>query len=265
MKKYSLLLAVLFAFQVSAFSQSSSIWTVDLVKSNEGQQKNLLNFYDQNWAKARQILKEKGKIISFRVLSFPPGKNLTWDIMLMTEYANRETFDARETLIAEIFKNRQTVLINGLTGRQMSKIINPDLGYNEPISSEKAKEIINKIEIEAVKIPLENYIKGQATGNGNFIRQAFHKDARITAFRDGKLLNLSVEEFAGRFNGKSADDESKRKRSFEILEISGDAAIARVTLDYPTIKFTDYMSLLKIDGEWKIINKNFYGEAKTKK
>ena len=27
--------------------------------------------------------------------------------------------------------------------------------------------------------------------------------------------------------------------------------IAEIVLDYPQVKFTDYMSLLKIDGEWK--------------
>ena len=119
-----------------------------------------------------------------------------------------------------------------------------------------------KTEREAVKVPLENYIKAQATGNGDYIRQAFHKDGRIMAFRDGKMTNLSVEEFAGRFNGKAADDEAKRKRSFEIVEIVGNAAIARVILDYPTVKFTDFMSLLKVDGEWKIVNKSFYAEPK---
>ncbi|MBK7705697.1 MAG: nuclear transport factor 2 family protein [Acidobacteria bacterium] len=117
-------------------------------------------------------------------------------------------------------------------------------------------------EKEKVRVPLESYIKGHATGNPDFIRAAFHKDARINAFRDGKLLNLSAEEFAVRFNGKAADDEAKRKRSIDTIEISGNSAIARITLDYPAVKFTDYMSLLKIDGEWKIINKTFYAEPK---
>ncbi len=66
----------------------------------------------------------------------------------------------------------------------------------------------------------------------------------------------------GTFYRKAAADEAKRKRSFEILDIAGNAAIAKVTLDYPTVKFTDYMTLLKIDGEWKIINKTFYREKK---
>lgn len=35
-------------------------------------------------------------------------------------------------------------------------------------------------------------------------------------------------------------------------------------LEYPTVTYTDYMSLLKVDGEWKIVNKVFYAEAKPK-
>lgn len=117
-------------------------------------------------------------------------------------------------------------------------------------------------ENELAKVPLKSYFKAQETGNPEFIRNAFQKDARIMAFRDGKLLNLSVEEFASRFTGKAADDEAKRTRTIESLDITGNAAIAKVVLDYPTVKFVDYMSLLKIDGEWKIVNKSFYAEAK---
>ena len=118
-------------------------------------------------------------------------------------------------------------------------------------------------EKKAVAVPLENYLKAQATGDPQFIRQAFNPEAKIMWFGNGKFTQLSVEEFAGRFNGKAAADEDKRKRSFEILDVSGNAAIARVVLDYPSVKFTDYMTLLKIDGEWKIINKSFYAEPKA--
>jgi len=120
-------------------------------------------------------------------------------------------------------------------------------------------------ETESAKIPLNNYLQGQTTGNPEFIRKAFHKDARIMTVRENKISNLSVEEFAGFFKGKSADDEVQRKRKIESLDVSGNAAIAKITLDYPTVKFTDYMSLLKIDGEWKIVNKSFYVEPKQPK
>lgn len=120
-------------------------------------------------------------------------------------------------------------------------------------------------ESEAVKLPLNKYLAAHATGNRELIHQAFYKDARIMAFRDGNFTNWSVEEFAERFNGKPADDEAKRKRAIKTIEISGTAAIAKIVLDYPTIRFTDLMTLLKIDGEWKIVNKSFFAESRNSK
>src|ERR1044072_2739906 len=116
----------------------------------------------------------------------------------------------------------------------------------------------------AAPVPLENYINAHATGNPEYIHKAFFPDARIMAVRDGKLLNLSVEEFASRFSGKPAADESQRKRRIDSLDITGNAGVARIVLDYPDATLTDYMSLLKVDGEWKIVNKVFNVEPKAK-
>ena len=114
------------------------------------------------------------------------------------------------------------------------------------------------------RVPLDNYIQGQATGNGDFMRKAFHTDAKIMAFRDGKLTNLTAEEFASRFNDKPAADEAQRKRRIEHVEITGNAGVGKIVLDYPTVTYTDYMSLLKVGDEWKIVNKVFYAEPKPK-
>jgi hypothetical protein len=118
---------------------------------------------------------------------------------------------------------------------------------------------------KAVSVPIENYLKAQATGSGEFVRKAFHPEAKIMSFWNGKFNQMSAEEFAAIFKGTPAPDEAKRKRSFEILDVAGSAAIAKVYLDYPTVKYTDYMTLLKVDGEWKIINKSFHAEMKERK
>lgn len=119
-------------------------------------------------------------------------------------------------------------------------------------------------EAQAARVPLESYISAHATGNPDYIRKAFFPDAKIMAFRDGKLLNLSVGEFSSRFNGKPAADESQRKRRIESLSITGNAGVAQIVLDYPDATLTDYMSLLKVNGEWKIVNKVFNVEPKVK-
>ena len=122
----------------------------------------------------------------------------------------------------------------------------------------------SEAEAAAARIPLEHYINAHATGNPDYIRKAFFPSAKIMAFRDGKLLNLSVEEFASRFSGKPAADESQRERRIDSLNITGNAGVARIVLDYPDATLTDYMSLLKVDGEWKIVNKVFNAEPKAK-
>jgi Putative lumazine-binding len=119
-------------------------------------------------------------------------------------------------------------------------------------------------EESAARVPLENYLKGHATGDSEYIRKAFHPEAKVFSFRDGKINQLTLAEFAALFTGKPAPDEAQRKRKIESVKITGNAGAGVIVLDYPTVKFTDFMSLLKVDGEWKIINKTFYAEPKGK-
>lgn len=116
----------------------------------------------------------------------------------------------------------------------------------------------------AVRAALENYFRGHATGQGEHFRKIFHPDAKLFAVREGKYWQLTSEEYIARAPGKPADDEAQRKRMIESVDISGNAASAKIVLDYPQVKFIDYMSLLKIDGEWKIINKTFDAQPKAK-
>lgn len=116
----------------------------------------------------------------------------------------------------------------------------------------------------AARVPVENYIKAHATGDAAYVRKAFHPDAKIYSYRDGKLQALTVDEFAKLFIGKPAANEDQRVRRIESVDVTGVAGSAKVYLDYPTVAFTDYMSLLKVDGEWKIINKTFNGVPKPK-
>ena len=116
----------------------------------------------------------------------------------------------------------------------------------------------------AARVPLENYLKGHATGEAEYFQKAFHPEAKLFWYRDGKLMTRTSAEYIAGAGGKPAPDEANRKRWIESVKITGNAGIAVIVLDYPSVKFVDYMSLLKIDGEWKIINKTFYSEPKPK-
>ncbi len=108
---------------------------------------------------------------------------------------------------------------------------------------------------------IELYFQAHATGNGDFIRQAFAADARIEFVDNGQSKQWTREEFAARFHGPAAD-EYRRVRRVESLDVNGTAASAVVTLDYPQVLFRDHLSLLKIGNQWKIVHKVF-SAAKT--
>ena len=119
-------------------------------------------------------------------------------------------------------------------------------------------------ELDAARVPLENYIKGHATGDGEYMKKAFHTEGNLIFIRDGKYSTRPFAEYIAGFSGKPAADEANRKRSIDLLQVSGNAGIARIVLDYPAMTFIDYMSLLKINGEWKIVTKIFYAEPKAR-
>ena len=115
----------------------------------------------------------------------------------------------------------------------------------------------------AVREAIQHYFRGQATGQGEHFRKVFHPDSKLFFIRDGKVTQWTAEEYISRAAGKPADDEAQRKRTIDSIDISGNAAFVRLTLDYPKVVFTDYMSLLKVDGRWVIVNKTFHAKPRT--
>jgi len=113
-------------------------------------------------------------------------------------------------------------------------------------------------EIKAASVPVENYIKALQTGSIDYARLAFHKDARMIGNRRDGFVSMPIEEWMKGLQGKPADDEAQRKRSFRILDLTATTGVARVELIYPGVTFIDHMPLLKVDGEWKIMNKFFH-------
>lgn len=110
----------------------------------------------------------------------------------------------------------------------------------------------------AVRAPLDAYLRGHATGDPEAFRQAFHPDAELWGLRaNGDLARMTAEQYIAGASGRPAADEAARLRWIESIDVSGDVATARITLSYPTVLFVDYMSLMRIEGRWWIVNKMF--------
>ncbi len=96
------------------------------------------------------------------------------------------------------------------------------------------------------------------------VRQVFHKDAKITGYMQGSLMEQSVDSFAKFVASQtpSAAEKNEEKLLETLsLEVVGSTAVARVRDGYIGMVFQDTLSFLKIGDDWVIYNKLFHVES----
>ncbi|MBJ6764869.1 nuclear transport factor 2 family protein [Myxococcaceae bacterium JPH2] len=122
----------------------------------------------------------------------------------------------------------------------------------------------------AVHKPLEALLQGHSTGKVESLQQAYWPDARLTFVRDGAVQVMSIDEHFKRFAdhyrspaGKPRPDAGAWHRDIRAVQVLGTMAVATVVEDGPESRYTSYLTLLQVKGEWRIINKSFHEERKA--
>lgn len=96
--------------------------------------------------------------------------------------------------------------------------------------------------------------------------EAFHPHARVLGLRKGALVDRTAAEFGDLVASVQPSAASKGDpERFEILsiEIVGETAVTRIRCDFAGTTYLDTLSLLKVDGQWRIFNKLFHIEGKA--
>jgi hypothetical protein len=115
----------------------------------------------------------------------------------------------------------------------------------------------NVSEYGAIADVVQQYIDGAKSGKGDDMKPAFHKDATIFGYVGADLFAGPIQQlFAWNDENGPATELQARIASIDLI---GTVATVRLELDNWTgNRFTDLFTLLKTDGEWKIINKVFH-------
>jgi hypothetical protein len=112
-----------------------------------------------------------------------------------------------------------------------------------------------------IRAAIERYFQGHAAGDPSLMREAFLPTAHIEGIRNGQFTSWTLDEYCALFTGKPAPDEALRRRTIDLIDVSGNSAMAKATLRHGATVFTDYFVLLNVDGQWKIANKVYYGRV----
>lgn len=117
---------------------------------------------------------------------------------------------------------------------------------------------------EAVDQVMRKLLRAFETGDSGLLFQTMRRDGLVLGYSTtrGQVSTQTAEEWSKGFTGAPAPDEAQRKRSYQILDVSAHAAVVKLTLDYPLWDGLDYLSLAKVDGEWKVYAKTWSGQRK---
>ena len=109
----------------------------------------------------------------------------------------------------------------------------------------------------AIEQAVGHYFKAGDTSSSAELREAFHPAAMMFFVKDGALNGVSQPEWWARADANKSPVVAS-SRQIPIVDVAGDAAFAKIVSVYPTHRFADYMSLMKIDGRWWIVGKIFH-------
>lgn len=115
----------------------------------------------------------------------------------------------------------------------------------------------NETEIAAVTDVVRAYYEGMLAGDEAKLNRAFHSRASIVGNERGKLYWQTVEGFAAECKelaGKAGPYEWR----IEGLSFAGDTALVRLGNRYAGVWYSDDLSLLRVDGAWRIVHKTFF-------
>jgi Putative lumazine-binding len=115
-------------------------------------------------------------------------------------------------------------------------------------------------DIDAVKTVCNYYLDGGTNGDSVLFSKAFSPTGLMQFMKNDTLQVVSLKDFMARM--KNSGTKQDRKTKIENVEVFGNAATAKLTIEYPTFYFHDIMSLLKTKDGWKIVGKIFYRQNK---
>ncbi|WP_223216413.1 nuclear transport factor 2 family protein [Rhizobium mesosinicum] len=113
---------------------------------------------------------------------------------------------------------------------------------------------------EQIISTIGHYLEGARLGKGDVMRPAFHSDATIFGYVGPDFWAGPIQSLYD-WNDKNgpAPEIVSKVVAIDIVET---IAVAKVESDNWTgYRFTDFFTLIKVDGEWKIMNKVFHLHA----
>lgn len=118
-------------------------------------------------------------------------------------------------------------------------------------------------EYEAVERAAHKFVTSVAEGDSSHARELFCEEAVLFGYLDGKLEHGPIQQFYDNVDSVGAGQDFKAR--IDVIALEETLAVVRVLEEGwgGRIDFTDYLLLLKIDGQWKCVAKAYNQNSDT--
>ncbi len=104
---------------------------------------------------------------------------------------------------------------------------------------------------------VQHYIDGAKSGKGDGMKPAFHKDATIFGYAGADLFGGPIQQLFDWSDGNGPSQELTAR--IAKIDLVDTVATVRLELDnWSGARYTDLFTMLKVDGQWKIMSKVFH-------
>ncbi len=109
----------------------------------------------------------------------------------------------------------------------------------------------------AIAEAIKPYLDGAKSGKGDDMKPAFHEDATIFGYAGSDLFAGPIQLLFGWVDENGPATGLKAR--IASVDVADTVATVRLELDnWIGSRYTDMFTLLKVDGEWRIMNKVFH-------
>lgn len=118
-------------------------------------------------------------------------------------------------------------------------------------------------EYKAVEEAAMKFVKSVAEGNSTYAKELFCEEAVLFGYLDGKLEHGSIQAFYDNVDSVGGGDNFTAR--IDVVAVEETLAVVRVLEEKwgGRIDFTDYLLLLKMNGEWKCVAKAYNQNSDT--
>jgi hypothetical protein len=118
-------------------------------------------------------------------------------------------------------------------------------------------------EKEKITQTIEMYFEGWMIGDTTLLGKAMHRTCKLKNIKDDDVIIFDRATYLGFFKPRSRRENAGGKIVF--INITDDIASAKCEIHTKDRLFTDYFNMMKIKGDWYIVDKIATNKARSDK